>query len=49
VKWLSCEPMLEPLKFSSLAMFDWVVIGASTFNQVNDNIGSRGQRSLSAV
>lgn len=30
VKWLSCEPLLEPLKFSSLAMFDWVVIGAST-------------------
>jgi protein gp37 len=30
VKWLSCEPLLEPLKFNSLAMFDWVVIGAST-------------------
>jgi protein gp37 len=30
VKWLSCEPLLEPLKFKSLAMFDWVVIGAST-------------------
>jgi protein gp37 len=30
VKWLSCEPMLEPLKFSSLAMFDWVVIGGQT-------------------
>jgi protein gp37 len=30
IKWLSCEPLLEPLKFSSLAMFDWVVIGAST-------------------
>ena len=30
VKWLSCEPLLEPLKFTSLAMFDWVVIGAST-------------------
>jgi protein gp37 len=28
VKWLSCEPLLEPLKFSSLEMFDWVVIGA---------------------
>jgi protein gp37 len=30
VKWLSCEPLLEPLKFTSLAMFDWIVIGAST-------------------
>lgn len=30
VKWLSCEPMLEPLKFESLAMFDWVVIGGQT-------------------
>lgn len=30
VKWLSCEPLLEWLKFRSLAMFDWVVIGAST-------------------
>lgn len=30
VKWLSCEPMLEPLKFSSLAMFDLVVIGGAS-------------------
>lgn len=30
IKWLSCEPLLEPLKFRSLEMFDWVVIGAST-------------------
>jgi protein gp37 len=30
VKWLSCEPLLEPLKFDSLEMFDWVVIGACT-------------------
>jgi protein gp37 len=30
VKWLSCEPLLQPLKFDSLKMFDWVVIGAST-------------------
>lgn len=28
VKWLSCEPMLERLTFSSLEMFDCVVIGA---------------------
>jgi protein gp37 len=30
VKWLSCEPMLEPLRFSSLEMFDWVVIGGQS-------------------
>jgi protein gp37 len=30
VKWLSCEPLLEPLKFDSLEMFDWVVIGSCT-------------------
>jgi protein gp37 len=30
VKWLSCEPLLEPLKFESLEMFDWVVIGGCT-------------------
>jgi protein gp37 len=30
VRWLSCEPMLEPLKFSSLDMFNRLVIGAST-------------------
>lgn len=30
VRWLSCEPMLERLTFSSLAMFDWVVIGGAT-------------------
>ena len=33
VRWLSCEPLLEPLQFSSLEMFDWVVIGASTGSQ----------------
>lgn len=30
VKWLSCEPLLEPLKFSSLEMFDLVVIGGAS-------------------
>jgi protein gp37 len=30
VKWLSCEPLLEDLTFSSLAMFDWVVIGGQS-------------------
>lgn len=30
IKWLSCEPLLEPLKFNSLEMFDWVVIGGKS-------------------
>jgi protein gp37 len=30
VKWLSCEPLLEPLKFSRLDLFQWVVIGGSS-------------------
>lgn len=30
VKWLSCEPLIEPLKFSSLEMFDWIVIGGAS-------------------
>lgn len=29
-KWLSLEPLKEPLEFSDLSMFDWVVIGAQT-------------------
>lgn len=29
-KWLSCEPLIEPLKFSSLEMFDWIVIGGAS-------------------
>ena len=30
VKWLSCEPLLEPLRFSRLDLFDWVVIGGAS-------------------
>ena len=30
VKWLSCEPLRERLTFSSLDMFDWVVIGGQS-------------------
>lgn len=29
-KWLSLEPLTEPLEFDDLSMFDWVVIGAQT-------------------
>jgi protein gp37 len=30
VKWLSLEPLLEPLRFTDLSMFDWIVIGAQS-------------------
>lgn len=30
VKWLSCEPLLEPLEFSDLSMFQWIVLGGSS-------------------
>lgn len=30
VKWLSVEPMIEPLKFARLDLFDWVVIGGAS-------------------
>jgi protein gp37 len=28
VKWLSLEPLMEPLNFTDLSMFDWIVIGS---------------------
>lgn len=30
VRWLSVEPMIEPLKFSRLELFDWIVIGGAS-------------------
>lgn len=30
VRWLSLEPLREPLLFTDLSVFDWVVIGAQT-------------------
>lgn len=39
VKWLSLEPLLEPLKFTDLSMFDWVVIGSQTLTvQPGNNV-----------
>lgn len=32
VKWLSLEPLREPIKFSSLEGIDWIVIGAQSEN-----------------
>lgn len=33
VKWLSLEPLLEPLNFESLEGIDWIVIGAQSENK----------------
>jgi len=30
VKWLSVEPMLQPLEFSRLELFNWIVIGGAS-------------------
>jgi protein gp37 len=30
VKWLSCEPLIEPLIFEDLGAFDWVVLGGAS-------------------
>lgn len=38
VKWLSLEPLLEPLEFTDLSMFDWVVIGAQTETRQPDGV-----------
>lgn len=38
VKWLSLEPLLEPLEFTDLSVFDWVVIGAQTQTQQPDGM-----------
>jgi len=32
VKWLSLEPLLAPITFSSLEGIDWIVIGAQSAN-----------------
>jgi hypothetical protein len=42
VKWLSLEPLLAPLVFTDLSMFDWVVIGSQSETvQPDDNGGSQ--------
>jgi len=39
VKWLSLEPLLAPLEFTDLSMFDWVVIGAQSATVQPDGVG----------
>jgi protein gp37/ParB-like chromosome segregation protein Spo0J len=36
VKWLSLEPLLAPLEFTDLSMFDWIVIGAQSATEQPD-------------
>jgi protein gp37 len=38
VKWLSLEPLRQPLEFDDLSMFDWVVIGAQTETRQPDGV-----------
>jgi protein gp37 len=38
VKWLSLEPLLAPLEFSDLSMFDWIVIGSQTATKQPDGV-----------
>ncbi len=38
VKWLSLEPLLSPLEFTDLSMFDWIVIGACSQTRQPDGI-----------
>jgi protein gp37/ParB-like chromosome segregation protein Spo0J len=33
VKWLACEPLLEPLQFAHLERFHWIVIGGANPNK----------------
>jgi protein gp37 len=36
VRWLSIEPMLEPLRFDRLDLFDWIVIGGASPSKAVD-------------
>ena len=39
IRWLCLEPLLEPLKFRDLSMFDWVVLGAQRRTVQPNGIG----------
>lgn len=36
IRWLSIEPMLEPLQFKRLDLFDWIVIGGASPSKAVD-------------
>jgi protein gp37 len=36
VRWLSIEPMLEPLRFQHLERFQWIVLGGSSESKATD-------------
>jgi len=36
VRWLSLEPLLAPLEFTDLSMFDWIVIGSQSATEQPD-------------
>lgn len=38
VKWLSLEPLLAPLEFTDLSMFDWIVIGSQSATEQPDGL-----------
>ena len=40
IRWLSIEPMIEPLQFSNLGLFDWVVIGGASPSKSMDGTPS---------
>lgn len=44
VKWLSVEPMIEPLKFTRLDLFDWVVIGGASIAEGTKNEEGENQK-----
>jgi len=44
VKWLSVEPMIEPLKFTRLDLFDWVVIGGASVAEGTKNDNGENQK-----
>lgn len=44
IKWLSVEPMIEPLKFTRLDLFDWVVIGGASVAEGTKNENGDNQK-----
>jgi protein gp37 len=49
VKWLSLEPLLAPLQFNDLSMFDWVVIGSQSAKAAAEYREERTHRRVRAA